>query len=244
MTDDAARFWSKVDVRGPNECWNWKAGRFTTGYGAFSFRGRAWHAPRVAYTLAKGEIPDGKLVMHSCDNPLCCNPAHISAGTNADNSADMAAKGRACQGDDHWTRQRPEDLPHGADVVGAVLDANLVKHIRAEYAKGCGSDQIAEELGINKSTVHRAATGKTWKHIEMDPAHVPLPGEIRRKSFDRTYARGENASHAVVTEEIVRAIRAEYKPGYGELTRLSDKYGIKVCTIDAIVKRRNWKWLN
>lgn len=72
------RFWSKVDVRGADECWLWQAGTGGRGYGQFHFDGRATTAHRVAYLLEVGEIPSGMDLHHSCEEKLCCNPAHLA----------------------------------------------------------------------------------------------------------------------------------------------------------------------
>lgn len=85
------RFWSKVDRRGPDECWPWLAAKSATRYGVFD----KTRAHRVAYALTHGLIPEGRIVCHRCDNPPCCNPAHLWLGTPKDNTADMVAKGRA-----------------------------------------------------------------------------------------------------------------------------------------------------
>jgi hypothetical protein len=72
-----ARFWSKIDVRGRNECWPWIAGsRANGGYGSFSIGRKLKHlrAHRLSWELAYGPIPDGMDVLHKCDYPPCCNP--------------------------------------------------------------------------------------------------------------------------------------------------------------------------
>jgi hypothetical protein len=94
----AERFWERVK-KGAG-CWLWTGYRMPNGYGrmgagGWSKNGGSLLAHRVSYELHKGSIPDGICVMHSCDNPRCVNPAHLSLGSQADNMADKARKGRA-----------------------------------------------------------------------------------------------------------------------------------------------------
>lgn len=89
------RFWDKVDRSGgAAACWLWTGSQKPTGYGQVSLKGRVYLAHRVAWTLTHGAIPDGLGVLHHCDNPPCCNPAHLFLGSQGDNSADMVAKDR------------------------------------------------------------------------------------------------------------------------------------------------------
>ena len=92
------RFWNMVSKGAPNECWEWKGAIYTNGYASFSLkrngRWRPTKASRVCYAITKGPMPAHLEVMHSCDNRICVNPAHLSLGTKSDNMQDAIRKGR------------------------------------------------------------------------------------------------------------------------------------------------------
>lgn len=147
--DEQSRFWSKVDKRGPDDCWPWRAG-CAYGYGKFTARSKAYRAHRVSYSLANGGIQSDMLVCHRCDNPSCVNPNHLFLGTDADNSRDMATKGRAAK---------------GAGNAAAKLSAADVYALRAAYAGGAPQRALARRFGVARFTVHAVVTGKSWTHI-------------------------------------------------------------------------------
>jgi hypothetical protein len=99
LTDkDKDRFWRFVRKAGPDDCWEWTGAR-SKGYGHFAIEKKVHKAHRVACRIAHGQPPEvddyhGAVVMHTCDNRACCNPAHLKYGTHADNARDMFAKGR------------------------------------------------------------------------------------------------------------------------------------------------------
>ena len=82
------RFWPKVNVKDTNECWNWKASLFDSGYGQFKVDDKSKCAHRVSWEFANGIIPEDKLILHTCDNRKCVNPKHLYCGTYLDNARD------------------------------------------------------------------------------------------------------------------------------------------------------------
>lgn len=92
----AQRFWSYVQIRGETECWPWSGAKTSDGYGSFKITSyRCATASRVAMILSSGDEPAGLQVLHRCDNPACCNPAHLRFGTVAENMRDKVLRGRA-----------------------------------------------------------------------------------------------------------------------------------------------------
>jgi hypothetical protein len=87
-------FWLHVSRAGALECWEWTGALTRGGYGQMSLNKRPVGAHRVAYAITYGEVPPRLCVMHSCDNPPCVNPAHLSLGTHRENILDARAKGR------------------------------------------------------------------------------------------------------------------------------------------------------
>ncbi len=86
------RFHLQVQSGATSECWPWTGCQFKGGYGRFDVMvGRkqsSFKAHRIAYFLATGDDPGDLLVLHSCDNPPCCNPGHLSKGDALENSLD------------------------------------------------------------------------------------------------------------------------------------------------------------
>lgn len=141
------RFWRKVDKSG--ECWIWKAARDQFGYGHFCPT-KKWqlNAHRYSWILTNGHIPDGLFVCHRCDNPACVNPAHLFLGTNAENAADMARKGRANRGAARWS---------------AKLTDDAVREIRRSSEKGV---ELSRRFNICPSQITEIRRGRGWAHVE------------------------------------------------------------------------------
>lgn len=150
------RFWSKVDVRGEDECWPWKAAerKKGDGYGAFWLDGRHQPAGRVALELSGTNVPEGMHVCHKCDNPPCCNPKHLFVGTHQENNQDKVRKGRHA---------------HGERNGNAKLTSAQVAEIRSYRPPGVkrvkpGVPQmLAERYGITRQYVSEIFKG-SWKN--------------------------------------------------------------------------------
>ena len=147
------RFWEKVDVRGGNECWEWRGARMPWGYGRLRVGNKKCdYAHRVSYRLAFGGIPLGMFVCHRCDNPPCVNPQHLFVGTNLENRRDSVVKRR---------NRSPFPL-RGEANHAAKLTVAQVLEIRA--APGRPAD-IAARYGINWRTVSRIRRREYWSHV-------------------------------------------------------------------------------
>lgn len=163
-------FWKGVAKhagQGPlGECWEWQRSTVTGGYGKFGLDYKFYRAHRMAYKLAYGTDPGELCVLHKCDNPPCCNPAHFFLGTKKDNALDRAAKRRAPVGDAHWSRKHPEKLARGQNS-NSSLTPEIVRNARLRYDRNeASSYAIAQELGIRQGSCWRMLTRKSWKHID------------------------------------------------------------------------------
>lgn len=152
----AERFWAKVKRRGPDECWEWQGAKQPFGYGSFRPATKAHiRAHRYAYEEANGPIPKGLVVMHRCDNPPCCNPAHLSLGTMKDNTRDCIAKGRFKPG-----------RPRGERMGNAKLCEAHIREIRAAPS-GYGTGLVlARKFGVTNAAISAIRTRKLWKHVD------------------------------------------------------------------------------
>lgn len=114
---DIERFWSKVAVTdSPDDCWLWTRGLATGGYGAFSHNGKNRIASVVAWEITNGEKPAGMVICHQCDNPPCCNPAHLVLGTQSQTLRDCAARGRHHPPGWRWDQENRKNFTIGRKV--------------------------------------------------------------------------------------------------------------------------------
>lgn len=148
---DIERFFAKVDRKGKNECWLWKASKDSDGYGTFRLGLVVVLAHRFSYTISFGKIDKGLHVCHTCDTPACVNPRHLFLGTNHDNMQDMVRKGRSTFG-----RFR------GSENGNSKLKNETVLEIKKMLREGKSLMNIARQFGISKRTVMDIKQNKTW----------------------------------------------------------------------------------
>lgn len=157
------RFWRKVALTAnDNDCWLWTASKIKDGYGSFRHGQDVFLSHRVSYLLSSGVDPNDKEVCHSCDTPQCVNPAHLFIGSHSDNMCDMVKKDRFRGSTGKtWVSKRC-----GEQVNTSKLSASQVECIREMCAsKVMTQAKIAEQFGVNRSTIQRIFYNKQWKHI-------------------------------------------------------------------------------
>ena len=144
-------FWANVKIGNPDECWPWLRATIPPGYGVFAKGKEKVYAHRYACADAHGPIPDGYLACHKCDNPICCNPNHLSPGTAKQNSDDAIQAGR---------------LVTGERINTAKLTASNVREIRARRANGERVIDLAIEFGVCRDSLANVVKRVTWKHVK------------------------------------------------------------------------------
>lgn len=140
-----------------NECWIYNGPRRRWGYTCVYIAGRGTLAAhRVSYEVYVGPIPDGLILMHSCDNPPCINPKHLRPGTNHENTQDMLAKGR------HRT------APHARGRrrnTGKLTPEQVLEIRRLHDVLGVSRAELMHQFGISRSQVGKVVTRFQWKDI-------------------------------------------------------------------------------
>lgn len=255
----AQRFWALTAVAGADDCWLWE-GYTVGGYGRLSVDGKTIGAHRFSYELFVAAVPEGHEVMHTCDNPTCVNPRHLTTGTHADNITDMWVKGRGrATGNIEIQRamsrlSAPERLlartvrPNGDDGCWIFTGAGtrsgtghgkLLVGGKLTYAHRLSYEVHVGPIPDGMVVRHRCDVPQC-----VNPAHLHLGTQadnvadnVRRGRV----ARGEAVKSAKLTEAKVREIRARYVPYTVSCQTLANEYGVSLKVIEKIVKRRAWQ---
>lgn len=211
-TKEQEHFYTKIS-KTPNEtgCLDWLASCNECGYGTHQIKRKSLLAHRIAWTLVNGAIPDGMVIAHRCDRPVCCNPEHLWLCTQIDNMHDMLHKGRRA-------------TTAGERHPGAKLTVEQVLEIRSGKFSGWRRYEIAQHFGISAVQVCNILSRKTWAHLDA--------------TRDAPHERDRN-SNAKLTEQDVLAIRSDLYRGW-TLAAIGKQFGICESNVCAILRRRTW----
>lgn len=152
MANLRKRFWDKVDRGNPDECWEWTASTNIHGYGQIWVEdlGRQQTASRVSYQLEYGDVPEDKVVCHTCDNPPCVNPNHLFVGSYSENFQDVSDKG-------NYPDRR------GTNSKDAGLTEQEVKEIRNDNKRTYR--EMAKDYDTNMCTIGEIVRGESYQNV-------------------------------------------------------------------------------
>jgi hypothetical protein len=153
MRKTSGDFWKDVQIDQVEKCWVWTKGKNRHNYGCVRFNGNRYLTHRLAYLLhyklSESDL-EGACILHSCDNPPCCNPNHLKKGTNKENSEDMKSRRRHT---------------YGERSALAKLSTGDVFQIRKLRTDGMFYRDIARLFNVNTTHVFNIVHRKRWAHI-------------------------------------------------------------------------------
>lgn len=156
----------RMSIPEPNSgCWLWLGACRKSGYGVFRRLGKFIYAHRESYRVFVGEIQNGLMICHHCDNPFCVNPKHLFAGSAADNVADAMKKGRMSSGSKH------SEVCHrmiGEKNPISKLSNSQVEEIKKALSQSEAVSWIARKYGVSRATIYWIKNGTLWKHVSAD----------------------------------------------------------------------------
>jgi len=150
-------FWDRVNVHTEaqiNGCILFKGTLDECGYGRISRDGKLIRVHREVWKLHNPNQEILGVIMHSCDTPNCINPTHLSQGTQAENIADMRAKGRG-------------RYLSGSQQPQAKLDENKVLIIKDKLAIGVTCARLAKDFNVSESAIRNIKMGRRWTHVKL-----------------------------------------------------------------------------
>jgi len=149
-------FYRDVIIR--NGCWKWKKAKERNGYARVEVgKRKVKQAHIVSYLIHKGEIPEGRLVLHSCHCRECTNPEHLHLGSHKQNMKEMVEADRQAKGKKHGM---------------AKLEEEQVKIIKDLLKKGIEGSKIAKMFNVSKVSISNIRLNKIWKHITIEDQNV------------------------------------------------------------------------
>lgn len=171
---DDERLWTKIDVKGKDECWKFLgslAHRF--GYGYLRYNGKHEGAHRAAWmSWNSSPVPEGMWVLHSCDNPACCNPHHLRVGTAKDNLADAVSRKRL------WMQQVTH-CPQGHEYTE---ENTFYSHVNKRGCRECRKAAHAKRYANPEYAAAKRKQARE-KYALENPNRKP-----RRSKYDKAMA--------------------------------------------------------
>jgi hypothetical protein len=146
--EQLCRFWKKVDSCNPDECWLWLGRRTYDGYGVFWIAPHHYRATRIMLAL-QGKQSNELQACHSCDNPSCVNPAHLSFQTHAENQQDKIRAGTDPKGSRHPRSKLTE------------LDIPIIRNLVLKL----GRIPIAKLFDVTPENISTIKYNKSWRHV-------------------------------------------------------------------------------
>jgi Mor family transcriptional regulator len=209
MQSDTDRFWRRINKT--DSCWLWTGAKASMGYGVLRWLGKRVYAHRLVYELTYGPIPDGLFICHHCDNPPCCNPQHLYAGTQRDNMRDRDRRGRGLKG--RSRKGKPTNAKITAEIAEAIRNepATTRKDIK----------RIAEKYRLHWASIYRIRNNQIWQ----DEARPVRTGRHNDK----------------ITLAIARAIRQDHAATGQSTRALGRKYGLSATGVRLILRGVRWK---
>lgn len=222
---------SRIAVK-ESGCHEYTGRRTDFGYGIIGIDGGVVKLHRWFYERANGPIPEGMCVLHSCDNPPCCNPAHLRIGTQQENMRDVKDRKRS------HSYAHPESINYGEDVHNSKLTDAQAVEIRFEVAKNeLSYRQIGEKYGLDWSTVQNISSGKSWQHV-VGPITARGKGT---KPTSYVTPQGAGSHAAKVTEADVLEIRRLWAVEKTPHSEISSRFGLDKTTISDICRFKTWQ---
>lgn len=148
----AARLQDRLDIKGPDDCWEFRPPVNPAGYGRLRFRGRVHFVHRLAVML-DGRDVEGAYVCHHCDNPPCCNPSHLYVGDAASNNRDAMERGNRPKGEGHYNSRLTDEQ------VRQIRDRYTRNFEKIKRGWRSNARELAAEYGISESHVRNLVCG-------------------------------------------------------------------------------------